>query len=270
MKTVDALIEHLERLNFTQYEARAYCALIQQAPLNGHEVSRAAGIPPSKIYETLQKLHQKGAVLIYRSEPMLYMPVPYQDLFTRFRQETEQTLHTLEQGLEQLAHKTETGLTWSLTGATYVISTLMRGIERAQSSIFAALWDEELPELAPALREAYHRGVELHIATYGTFVLDIPTTYDLQLCGQSAQERLGGRRLCVLVRDRSETVIAELTGSPEDQGIWTQNRVVSLLATEYVKEEIMGRCLIHELGEERYRHLRAERPALLSMLRPEA
>ena len=146
----------------------------------------------------------------------------------------------------------------------------MRVIERAQESIFAALWDEELPELATALREAYHRGVELQIATYGTFELDVPTIYDLRLCGKSAQERLGGRRLCVLVRDRSETVTAELTGSREDQGIWTQNRVVSLLATEYVKEEIMGRCLINELGEERYQQMRAERPALLSMLRPEA
>lgn len=265
----EKLIEQLGQLDFSQYEARAYCALVQQSPMNGHEVSRAASIPPSKIYETLQRLHQKGAVLIYRSEPMLYAPVPYADLLARLRQQAEKTFQEVEQGLSQLTQKTETGLTWSLTGANYVVDALRRVIGRAQERIFAALWDEELPELTGALHEAHGRGVELHIATYGSIELDLPHTYDLRLCGASAQERLNGRRLCVLVADHNETVAAELTGSGQDQGIWTQNRVISLLATEYMKEEIMGRCLINALGEERYQRLRREMPALVSMLRPE-
>lgn len=269
MEMLENVIEHLGQLGFSQYEARAYCALVQQAPLNGHEVSRVAGVPPSKIYETLQKLHQKGAVLIYRSEPMLYTSVPYMDLLARLHQQTEKTFHEVEQGLSKLTRQTETGLTWSLSGAEYIVDALSRVITRAHEIIFAALWDEELPALIPALREAHSRGVELQIATYGTIELEFPSTYDLRLCGISAQERLEGRRLCVVVADRQETITAELTGSKHDQGIWTQNRVISLLATEYIKEEIMGRCLINELGEERYQRMRNERPALLSMLRPE-
>ena len=268
METLDNVIEQLERLGFSQYEAQAYCALVQRAPMNGHEVSRAANIPPSKIYETLQRLHQKGAVLIYRSEPMLYTPVPYTDLLARLRQQTENTFREVELGLSQLTRQTETGLTWSLSGAEYIVDALLRVIKRADEIIFAALWDDELPDLIPALREAHQRGVELQIATYGIIDPGLPSTYDLRLCGISAQERLEGRRLCALVADRKETITAELTGSKQDQGIWTQNRVISLLATEYIKEEIMGRCLINELGEERYQQMRRERPALLSMLRP--
>jgi hypothetical protein len=44
---------------------------------------------------------------------------------------------------------------------------------------------------------------------------------------------------------------------------------MSLLAVEYVKDEIMGRALIDELGEDRYWALRKKRPELVSMLRPE-
>src|SRR5437899_9619236 len=120
MDQIETLIEHMSVFNFSPYETRAYSALLQKSPMNGHEVSRAASIPPSKIYEALQRLHQKGAVLIYRSEPMLYAPVPYADLLARLRQQTEKTFRDVEQGLGQLTQKTETGLTWSLTGANNV------------------------------------------------------------------------------------------------------------------------------------------------------
>ncbi len=134
----------------------------------------------------------------------------------------------------------------------------------------AALWDAELEVLAGPLREAHGRGVELQVAVYGNFDLGVPETYDLTLCGMSAQERLGGRRLTVLVVDRKEAVVAELAGGNSGEGIRTENRVMSLLATEYVKDEIMGMTLIDELGEERYWALREKRPELVSMLRPEA
>lgn len=97
----------------------------------------------------------------------------------------------------------------------------------------------------------------------------MPNAYDLTLCGTSARERLGGRRLTVLVVDRREAVVAELTDGGTGEGIRTENRVMSLLATEYVKDEVMGMTLIDELGEERYRALRKKRPELVSMLKPE-
>src|SRR5919201_6450769 len=88
---LDALIQRLQALGFSQYEARAYCALLQKAPANGHEVSKTAGIPTSKIYETLERLHHKGAVLVQRSEPTLWAPVPHRDLMARLRQQMEST-----------------------------------------------------------------------------------------------------------------------------------------------------------------------------------
>jgi hypothetical protein len=46
-------------------------------------------------------------------------------------------------------------------------------------------------------------------------------------------------------------VVAELTGGGWGQSIRTENGVMSLLATEYVKYEILGMTLMDELGEDR-------------------
>jgi hypothetical protein len=66
----------------------------------------------------------------------------------------------------------------------------------------------------------------------------------------------------------SEAVAAE-THPGGAEAIWSENRVFSLLCTEYAKSDIMGRCLIDALGEEAYRRLRRERPELRTMLRAE-
>jgi sugar-specific transcriptional regulator TrmB len=269
MKTMAEIIEQMEALGFSLYEAKTYCALLQKSPLNGHEASRLAGIPPSKIYETLQRLHQKGAVLVYESEPVMYAPTPYKDLLANIRADIDQTVHALEDGFAQFASVPENGLTWSLSSPPHVISAMLRTIEHAQQQLFAALWDAELPDLGDALRAAHARGVELQVAVYGAYALDVPNTYDLTLCGISEQQRLGGRRLSVIVGDRNEAVFAEWDNAGNAQAILTHNHVVTLLCVEYIKGEIMGRVLINELGEERYQQLRRERPALLAMLRPE-
>jgi sugar-specific transcriptional regulator TrmB len=265
----EELLGLLSSVGFSLYEARAYLALLKRSPVNGHELSRGAGVPPSKIYETLGRLRNKGAVLVYESEPTLYAPVPYDELLARLRQEAEGTFRDLQRGFEGLAPEYDAGLTWSVAGTQNVVDLMARAVGRAQESVFAALWDAELGVLSSSLREAHGRGVELQVAVYGGWDPGVPNTYDLTLCGESAQERLGGRRLTVLVVDRREAVVAELAGGGVGEGIRTENRAMSLLATEYVKDEIMGMTLIDELGEERYMELREKRPELVSMLRPE-
>jgi hypothetical protein len=47
-------------------------------------------------------------------------------------------------------------------------------------------------------------------------------------------------------------MVADLTCGDPGEGIRTENVVMSLLATEYVKEEITSLTLMGKLGEERY------------------
>ena len=60
-RLMDPLTTALGELGFSPYEARAYAALVARSPANGYEVAKAAAIPTSKIYETLQRLQQRGA-----------------------------------------------------------------------------------------------------------------------------------------------------------------------------------------------------------------
>lgn len=256
------LIAALQALGFTAYQAKTYRALVELGtPAKGYEIARAAQVPTSKIYETLGQLAVRGAVLVNRSEPVTYAALPHRELTRRLRDQAEETLAAVESEFEALPETSASGLTWTVEGTDNVLELMGRLVARAERRLFAVLWDAQLAALAPALRQAQARGVELQIAINGRFPLNVATTYELALLGVGAEERLSGRRLAVLVRDEAEAVAAE-SYLGDTQAIWSEARVFTLLALEYSRSDIAGRCLIDALGDSAYQRLRRNRPAL--------
>jgi sugar-specific transcriptional regulator TrmB len=231
MAGLDELVQRLQPLGFSQYEARAYCALLQKSPANGHEVAKTAGIPTSKIYETLERLHQKGAVLVQRSEPTLWAPVPHRDLVAGLRQRMEATFSAVEQGLAQLGHEQDTKLTWSLSGHGHVVDSMRAVIDRAREGVTAVIPAAELVALAGPLRSAAERGVAVDLVTDDGAAADLPDGDGLRV---RRRPDLGpeGDRLAVVVGDGVETVLADL-GRERPAGMWTHDPAVVLLAGQH-------------------------------------
>jgi sugar-specific transcriptional regulator TrmB len=229
MAGLDELVQRLQALGFSQYEARAYCALLQKSPANGHEVAKTAGIPTSKIYETLERLNQKGAVLVQRSEPTLWAPVPHRELVATLRSKMEATFSAVEQGLGQLGLEQDTRLTWSLSGRGNVIDSMRRAIDRATERLAAAIPAREVVELTPPLRAAIERGVAVDLVLGDGAVVDLPDDDRVRI---SRRPEAKPARLAVVVGDGEETVLADF-GLDRPQGMWTHDPAVALLAEEH-------------------------------------
>lgn len=251
------LTDALARLGFTQYEAQAYSALVGHEPSTGAEVSRRAGMPASKVYETLHRLEARGAVLANRSDTVRYVAVDPGRVIAAIRAQVDRDLRSAQDAATRLPLHREAGLVWSLTGSEANTRAFARAIEDATTTLFAGVWDEELDELGPLMEAAAARGVDTHVAIYGARTLSGPRTYDLSECGASARLRLAGRRLAVVVADDTDAVVAEYGDRTPDQGTSTTNPVLALLAVEYIKADVTGRLLIDSLAPGVYERLRA-------------
>jgi HTH-type transcriptional regulator, sugar sensing transcriptional regulator len=230
---LDELVQRLQALGFSQYEARAYCALLQKSPANGHEVAKLAGIPTSKVYETLERLKHKGAALVQRSEPTLWAPVPHRELVGRLRRDMEATCSAVEQGLAQLGVEQDMALTWSLSGHGHVVDSMRRAIGRARERLTGALPARELAELGASLAAAVERGVSVDLVTDDGAAVDLPDGDGIRIRrrpdGEPDQDRLA-----VVVGDGTETVLADL-GRDRPEGMWTHHPAVALLAGEHLR-----------------------------------
>ena len=69
---MDKIYDAIQKLGFSQYESKAYIALLQNSPVTGYELSKRSGVPRSMIYEVINKLNDKGAIYLSPAEPMKY------------------------------------------------------------------------------------------------------------------------------------------------------------------------------------------------------
>ena len=69
-------VDRLVRLGLTQYEARAYVALVRRDASTAAEVARLAGVPRPRIYDVLQSLVTKGLAADRPGRTVKFVAIP--------------------------------------------------------------------------------------------------------------------------------------------------------------------------------------------------
>lgn len=87
MKDTKALHVSLEEFGLSEYEAKAYVALVVGGTGTAAEIAYRAGIVRTKVYPTMDRLGQKGLVVVSNSMPRAYTPVAPEDAFDGIIQE---------------------------------------------------------------------------------------------------------------------------------------------------------------------------------------
>jgi sugar-specific transcriptional regulator TrmB len=251
---MNELLLKLEKLGLSSYEAKAYLALMQKSPANGYEVSKLSKIPAAKIYETLNKLKNKGFILANDYiEPVRYYPVPPADVLATLQAEYMSTIDALKMELDHVQPLPNIDLAWNLSGYDAVIEKSIEIIENAGETLFLSVWPEEAERFQSLVGAAIQRNIKAVGGVFGPGNYFGENTINLTSCGQSSQKRLG-KKLMVLIADSREVLISEL-GADETAGVWTFNPAIVLVAKEYIRHDIWGRMLIGEIGEERFQQM---------------
>src|SRR3954453_18014222 len=93
----NAVLDALRQLGLSLYEARLYLGLLRHGPQNGNELSRASGVPSSKVYSTLEKLMAQGIVhSIRRASANEFVCIAPDELVERLRKQYNDPLDYLE------------------------------------------------------------------------------------------------------------------------------------------------------------------------------
>lgn len=87
-------IAKLKSFGLTEYQARGYLALLELGTAAGSQIPAHARMPRTRVYETMQQLHEKGLVTILPEKPLRYRPVP---LSTFLRTQAEELRRKAQQ-----------------------------------------------------------------------------------------------------------------------------------------------------------------------------
>ena len=88
--------EDLTLLNFSEYETRAYVALVALGVSEAETIAMTAQIPRTSMYKVLDSLLKKGYVTVTKGRPRKYLAEPPMALKERIFSRLEETFDDLE------------------------------------------------------------------------------------------------------------------------------------------------------------------------------
>src|SRR5690348_11035601 len=101
-QAMESMVERLTRLGFSLYEAKAYVGLLVSGEQTGYGLSNLTGVPQPKVYETLRRLVERGAVIQTVEKPATYSAIPAEQLLNALDSDFKLRLREAKKDLEQL------------------------------------------------------------------------------------------------------------------------------------------------------------------------
>ena len=243
------ILQNLQNLNFTQYEAKAYVSLLKQGEVSGYELAKNSGIPASKIYQVLNRLIAKEVVMAVDSEPVKYTPIPPDEILGRYRNDYLKNLDSLTKSLDDVYTKNQytDNYMWNLTGRKFILEKVCEFISQARNTIHLSVWDEEVKEIETALAGAAKKKIKIHVVHFGQKILGFGNEYRHGREHQIRQER-GARRIALEV-DEEKVILGHFLDNGLSTAVWTMNKGLVLLAKDYIIHDIYTIRIAEKFGD---------------------
>ena len=165
---MESIIEGLEKLGLTRYEAKAYIGMTNLISGKAEEIAKVSEIPRSKIYNTLKELDKKGFITITHTRPLEYQVVPPSEIFKKKKEELMKELEEAGEKLDELYNDQLSEIkapVWLIKTSDNIISKEIEIVKRARKSInmrIGFLLEGEGEALIKAFKEL-PRGIPIKI-----------------------------------------------------------------------------------------------------------
>lgn len=237
------ILSILRQLDFTEYEAKAYLALLKDSPLSGYAVALHSGVPRSKIYEVLSNMEEQGKVIASHESTTLYTPLPPLELLAQRKRYTEKCFNIAEKALENYSSvlRRKDNI-WDITGYETIINQARGIIDKATNRILLEISSEEANILKENLQCASQRGVEITIVAFGNMTLDFA-----HILRHDSKSRIytefGGRWIILSVDDNEVLAGIVSLGADSRAATTTHPGLVMPITEEIIHDIYIGEIL---------------------------
>lgn len=203
---------HLQALGLTEYESKAYTALLVLGQSPPARIARQAGIPRPKIYETLERLEGRGLASKVQLSPIEYAPLSSREYLDRSRKAFDDRLASLERDLARLTPDPAPEAVYPLLGEAAIHALAMNMVENATRSLHIA------GNTFGMLEDAAPRSIRVTRSP----LMGLPPI------------AAAGQQPFLLARDDEAALIAHFGGGAEPHGVHTHNIVIVKLVEGYI------------------------------------
>lgn len=246
----EQLHRDLQDIGFSDYEAKAYVALVLSPDSTAYEISKLASIPKANCYTVLENLRKKGAVQAVSENPVKYVSVDPKKYFNRLALSTQLRCESLQDSLSQIAVLPQEELVWSLDGQNSVQIQIRKIIDAATDHLWIKASDTTLAPHTDALKAAASKGVKVLIILFGKDIqqFDLGKNSKVYLHEGNGIPVGIAPTLITITRDFQEALVAEVGAN--SYGSYTKNRPIVNMADSLLRHEIYFAEIFKEFGDQ--------------------
>ncbi len=248
-----SIMADMKTLGFTEYECKAYLTLLEKFPVNGYALSKASGIPRSRIYEVLKNLIAKQMVFEQDDgKKKAYTPVEPEIFIKKLKSRYEKIFDDLTQyaGTLYREPKQDDKLV-VIQGRENIISFLKVLIKGAEKRVAVSIWDEELNALTHELDDALERGVRLRGIYFGTAKVYEDLVPHRRIKRYMAEKK--ERYLSVII-DHSHVVSGIVSRGDASKVTWSRDEGFIEVSEDYIAHDLVVNLYSASLDEETYKN----------------
>ena len=240
-----SIAAELTELGFTEYESRVYVLLVVHEGLTVYETSKRTGIPRPNVYNAVERLVSRGALVPIGHRPARYAAVGPQTFLSGIAEVTSRRCASVTERLRLFESDDQDHFAYAVFGEQ-VRRKLVEVITGARKTLLLKATQELLEENLQVLQEADARGVSMTIVIFGTAppVLAQLGNVRIHLHESDGVSMAIADRVFTAVRDGEEAFMANTFG--EFYGVHSASPPVVrvcelLLRREVYLAEILGR-----------------------------
>ena len=226
-------IAKLREFGLSEYAARVYLALLDLGETDARAISTLSKVPTSKIYQTLEQLHDRGLVTIIPETPKRYAPVPFEDYLDRVHHSHLEAAKSIEANRDELSRIFSVIGTVEMegTGGFTVFRGRRNAIEKVQELLARTESDwlafeppgfaERCHGLLPEFQKARARGVTLRFLTPLTkesVTLLEGLSEVAEIRDRPVDPGAAGSNVAILVSDACRALV--ITFNPDDASLY--------------------------------------------------
>lgn len=231
----EALVDTLQQIGFTQYEAQCYLGLLQHHPINASQLSTVCGVPRAMIYQTLSHLEEKGVVVRSvgkEGEPQRYEPIPPKQVIGQLALRFQTTCEQAEAELTTLSSGTTTDVLVTLFDREAILRRALLVVRQAERRLSILGTAQELTAIASDVNAAVARGVAVRVISFGE-----PPPLRAQVVPYLGDRGSDPTGCLLLTADQSQVLMATYPPNAEATAHWLENPTLAILASGFINIE---------------------------------
>ena len=162
------LVERFKTLGMTEYEAETLVILTLLGTGTAKDIAAADDVPRTRVYDAVERLHERGLVDIQHSTPRKYTVVSEETVVRKLNVERENTITEIQELFDELGPvqpRREQAGVWTVNGRDAVGQRVFEFIDGADDEIIYMTVDELLTDdHLDRLEDADTRGVDIYLA----------------------------------------------------------------------------------------------------------